>query len=82
MFDLNDLIPHNDLSSLDAPFTNDEIDEVIKHMPNHKVPWPDGFNGKFIKSTGILSKGNFMNYAGNSMIMRLIFIVSTLPILL
>jgi hypothetical protein len=38
MFDLNDLIPHNDLSSLDVPFTNEDIDEVIKRMPNDKVP--------------------------------------------
>jgi hypothetical protein len=49
MFDLNDLFPHNDLSCLEVPFTNEEIDEVIKHMPNDKVPGPDGFNGRFMK---------------------------------
>jgi hypothetical protein len=59
MFELKDLIPHNDLSSLDVPFTNEEIDEVIKHMPNDKVPGPDGFNGKFIKKYWRIIKGQF-----------------------
>jgi hypothetical protein len=58
MFDLNDLIPHNDLSSLEDPFTNDEIDEVIKHMPNDKVPGPDRFNGKFIKVLEYYQRAN------------------------
>jgi hypothetical protein len=59
MFDLNDLIPHNDLSSMDIPFTNEEIDDVIKHMPNDKVPGPDGFNGRFIKKYWHIIKGQF-----------------------
>jgi hypothetical protein len=49
MFDFNDIVNRHDLSSLDLPFTTEEIDEVINHMPNDKVPGPDGFIGKFIK---------------------------------
>lgn len=31
------------------PFTQEEIDLVIKRMPNDKAPGPDGFNGLFLK---------------------------------
>ena len=37
------------LSVLEAPFTCNEIDEVVKQMPADKAPGPDGFNGAFIK---------------------------------
>jgi hypothetical protein len=30
-------------------FSNEEIDNIIKHMPNDKAPGPDGFNGLFMK---------------------------------
>jgi hypothetical protein len=49
MFDLNDIVNRHDMSSLDLPFTTEEIDEVINHLPNDKVPGLDGFNGKFMK---------------------------------
>jgi hypothetical protein len=54
-FDLQNLIPQHDLYQLDEPFTVEEIDVVIKHMPMDKVPGPDGFNGLFIKNVGISS---------------------------
>lgn len=45
LFDLDTLIAAEaDLSSLEAPFTHMEIDNVIKMLPNDKFPGPDGFN--------------------------------------
>jgi hypothetical protein len=35
---------------LEAPFTKEEIDEVVKGLPNEKSPGPDGFNNEFIKN--------------------------------
>jgi hypothetical protein len=37
-------------STLQAPFTDKEIEEVVKHLPNEKSPGPDGFNNEFVKS--------------------------------
>jgi hypothetical protein len=59
MFDLNDIVNRHDLSSLGLTFTKEEIDEVIKHMPNDKVSGPDGFNGKFFKKYWNLFKQQF-----------------------
>ena len=38
------------LQDLDAPFTKQEIDSVIKNLPSDKAPGPNGFNGDFIKA--------------------------------
>jgi hypothetical protein len=40
---------HHDLEDLDAPFTEQEIEAVIKEMPSEKAPGPDGFIGSFYK---------------------------------
>jgi hypothetical protein len=49
-FDLASLItPTPGLEELSAPFTKEEIDEVVKHMPPDKAPGPDGFTGLFLK---------------------------------
>lgn len=49
-FDLADLIiPIADLDRLEAPFTEEGINNVIKQMPTHKSPGPDGFNTDFMK---------------------------------
>ena len=40
---------HHDLEDLDAPFTEQEIEAVVKNMPSEKAPGPDGFIGVFYK---------------------------------
>jgi hypothetical protein len=38
-----------DLSSLDNPFTAEEIWHAICQMPQNKAPGPDGFTGHFFR---------------------------------
>lgn len=39
------------LEILEAPFSHEEIDNVIKALPNDKSPGPDGFNNEFLKKS-------------------------------
>lgn len=50
-FDLGSLLLEQNLENFDEPFSNDEIDSVIKSIPNDHAPGPDGFNGLFIKKS-------------------------------
>jgi hypothetical protein len=40
---------HTGLESMYRPFTREEIDAVVAHMPGDKAPGPDGFSGLFLK---------------------------------
>jgi len=57
---LEDLIQRNlNLHHLEAPFTSDEIDNIIKSLPNNKSPGPDGFNSEFMKASWTVIKKDF-----------------------
>ena len=59
-FDLSRIIRRIDgLDQLSAPFSTDEIDVVIKEMPNDRAPGPDGFNGCFLKKCWQIIKSDF-----------------------
>lgn len=48
--DLEELIrevPNLDL--LEVPFTQEEIDNMVKSLASDKTPGPDGFNNSFLK---------------------------------
>lgn len=60
LFDLASLIHQVDgLDSLVSPFRTDEIDSIVKRMPNDKAPGPDGFNGLFLKKCWQFIKSDF-----------------------
>ena len=48
-FDLDRLLSRVvGLEALSRPFTEEEVDDVIKHMPTDRAPGPDGFTGLFL----------------------------------
>lgn len=49
-FDIDNLALQDIDDNITDPFTEEEIDNIIKTMPNDKPPGPDGFNGHFMKS--------------------------------
>jgi hypothetical protein len=48
-----------DFSFLEAPFTHDEIDVVVKVVPSNKSPRPDGFNAEYLKKCWHIIKKDF-----------------------
>jgi hypothetical protein len=59
--DLDALEVHSfELSQLDAPFSEEEVWETIKHLPSDKAPVPDGFTGRFCKSCWPIIKTEIM----------------------
>jgi len=62
MLDLQSLLlPSAQLGCLDEPFSTEEIDSVIRHLPADKSPGPDGFNTDFVKKCWPIIKQDFYN---------------------
>lgn len=60
LFDLSSLVQRTDnLESLEEQLTTEEIDQVVKNLPNDKSPGPDGFNNEFIKKCWNTIKQDF-----------------------
>jgi hypothetical protein len=51
--------PRSRLHSLENPFQHEEIDNIIKALPNDKSPGPDGFNNEFLKKCWPVIKFDF-----------------------
>jgi hypothetical protein len=49
-----------DLSSLDVPFTEEEVWAIVKDLPMDKTPRPDGFTGGFYKTCWNFVKGDIL----------------------
>ena len=54
-----------DLEVLVAPFTTEEIDDVVKNMKVDKAPGPDGFNGQFLKKCWHIVKKDYTKLCTN-----------------
>lgn len=66
LYDLHSLIStQEDLECLIDPFTNEEIDGIVKRMPMDKAPGPDGFNGFFLKRCWQIIKEDFYKLCSN-----------------
>jgi hypothetical protein len=53
-------LQQHDLSSLDAPISEEEVHNTINLLPNDKAPGPDGFMGRFYKACWDVIKGDVM----------------------
>lgn len=48
------------LEALSAPFSQEEINEVLKHLPVDRAPGPYGFTGLFVKRCWDIIKDDFL----------------------
>ena len=59
-------LPRLNLAHLERPFTEEEVEGVIKSMPRDKAPGPDGFTGRFYATCWSIIKEDFMRAMGCS----------------
>ncbi|SPT17631.1 unnamed protein product [Triticum aestivum] len=59
--DLEGLIEPCDLSSLDAPFSMEEVWDAIKCLPACKALGPDGFTAEFLRACWTIVRQDFMD---------------------
>jgi hypothetical protein len=60
-FDLESiLLPIDDLETLVLPFSNDEIDEVVRNLKTDKSLGSNGFNTDFMKKMLGCDKAQFL----------------------
>jgi hypothetical protein len=53
-------MPTFELSELDAPFSEQEVEDIIKMLPADKALGPDGFTGRFYKVCWPIIKADMM----------------------
>jgi hypothetical protein len=81
-FDLNTFIQATeDLSCLESPFTEEEVNFIVVSLPSGKSSGPDGFNTDFIKNVGQSYHQIFTIYATAFMTEQFASRVSMVPIL-
>lgn len=59
-FQMNNFLTAHNLEMLDEAFSSEEIESVIRTIPNNHAPGPDGFNGMFIKKCWHIIKNDFL----------------------
>ena len=57
-------LPRLNLAHLERPFTEEEVEGVIKLMPQDKASGPDGFTGRFYATCWSIIKEDFMSAIG------------------
>jgi hypothetical protein len=57
-YKLSTLLAAYNLDDLDGDFSQEEMDMVVKNLPNNHAHGPDGFNGLFIKKCWSIVKEN------------------------
>ncbi|WVZ67810.1 LOW QUALITY PROTEIN: hypothetical protein U9M48_016840 [Paspalum notatum var. saurae] len=63
-------LPMHDLSTLDAPFTEEELKTAIQQMPADKAPGPDGFTGAFFTKCWEIIKADVLKAANAFHLLR------------
>ena len=55
-YNLSNILSEHNLEGLNADFSQEEIEGVIRNLPNNHALGPDGFNGLSLKNVGALLK--------------------------
>jgi hypothetical protein len=73
-FDLEaPLMPIDDIETLVLPFSNEEIDDVVRNLKIDKSPGSDGFNTDFMKKCWDAIKSDFYDMCSGFLIMTFVY---------